>query len=359
MTHMPEPTDRVRGCLLGGAVGDALGAGVEFLSLSQIREQFGFLGVADYGPAYGRLGAITDDTQMTLFTAEGLIRAWGRFQDRGICLPPSVVHHAYLRWLLTQGERPRNKHIQIGRDGWLFSNRGLHHRRAPGNTCLSALREAEKFGLPELAHNTSKGCGGVMRVAPVGLFAEVIGDDKAVFDNATELAALTHGHPSGSLSAGYLAVVIAALMRGEPLTGAMEVADAVLLRHDRNDEVRRAVDLARKLAGEAHTSPEQLETLGGGWIAEEALAIALYCAMRARNLSEGVLMAVNHSGDSDSTGSLTGNLLGTLFGVDAIPRHWLEKLELHDVIDRLATDLDAVRRHSVQFEEIKEAYPPN
>jgi ADP-ribosylglycohydrolase len=359
MTHIPAPADRVRGCLLGGGVGDALGAGVEFLSLSQIREQFGFLGVADYVPAYGRVGAITDDTQMTLFTAEGLIRAWGRFADRGICHPPSVVHHAYLRWLLTQGERPKNKHIDIERDGWLFSNRGLHKRRAPGNTCLSALREAEERGRPTVAHNMSKGCGGVMRVAPVGLFAAVIGDDKAVFENATEFAALTHGHPTGSLSAGYLAVVIAALMRGEPLIRALEAADAVLCQHDKSDEVRRAVDLARKLAGEAHASPEQLEALGGGWTAEEALAIALYCAMRARNFTEGVLMAVNHSGDSDSTGSLTGNLLGILFGVEAIPRHWLDKLELRDVIDRLATDLDAVCRHSVQFEEIREAYPPN
>jgi len=304
------------------------------------------------------LGAITDDTQMTLFTAEGLIRAWVRFEDRGICHPPSIVHHAYLRWLLTQGERPTNKHIPIRRDGWLFSKRGLHHRRAPGNTCLSALCDAEELGLPAVARNKSKGCGGVMRVAPVGLFADVIGDDKAVFESATEIAALTHGHPTGSLSAGYLAAVIAALMRGEPLTGAMEVADAVLRQHDKNDEVRHAVDLARKLAGEAHTSPEQLETLGGGWVAEEALAIALYCAMRARNFNEGVLMAVNHSGDSDSTGSLTGNLLGALFGVEAIPMHWLDRLELHDVIERLATDLDAVRRRSVRLDQIKQAYPP-
>jgi ADP-ribosyl-[dinitrogen reductase] hydrolase len=80
--------------------------------------------------------------------------------------------------------------------------------------------------------------------------------------------------------------------------------------------------------------------------------------MRARNFTEGVLMAVNHSGDSDSTGSLTGNLLGALFGVEAIPRHWLDKLELHDVIERLATDLDAVRRRSVRLDQIKEAYPP-
>jgi hypothetical protein len=116
----PTQLDRIRGSLLGGAVGDALGAGIEFLSLEAIRERFGFLGVDDFVPAYGRVGAITDDTQMTLFTAEGLIRAWCRFEDRGICHPPSIVHHAYLRWLLTQGEKPKQKGIDIRKDGWLF-----------------------------------------------------------------------------------------------------------------------------------------------------------------------------------------------------------------------------------------------
>ena len=279
--------DRVRGALLGGAIGDALGAGIEFLSLTEIQDKFGLLGVSDYVPAYGRLGAITDDTQMTLFTAEGLIRAWCRFADRGICHPPSIVHHAYLRWLLTQGEKPKQKGIDIRRDGWLFSVRGLHERRAPGVTCLSALRDAEGWGLPSVAKNTSKGCGGVMRVAPVGLFARVIGDDIAVFRDAAEVAALTHGHPSGSLSAGYFAVVISALLRGGSLTRALEAADAMLRQHDNNDDVRQAVNSARELAAHGPPSPEKLEQLGEAWVAEEALAIALCCALGGQEFYRG------------------------------------------------------------------------
>jgi len=87
---MTEKTvlDRIRGTLLGGAVGDALGAGIEFLGLAEIRQRFGPTGLKDYVPAYGRRGAITDDTQMSLFTAEGLIRAWVRMQERGICSVP-------------------------------------------------------------------------------------------------------------------------------------------------------------------------------------------------------------------------------------------------------------------------------
>jgi ADP-ribosyl-[dinitrogen reductase] hydrolase len=87
--------DRYRGCLLGGAVGDALGAPVEFLRRKEILRQFGPEGIAAYQSAYGRLGAITDDTQMTLFTAEGVLRAYVRGALRGICHPPSVIEYAY------------------------------------------------------------------------------------------------------------------------------------------------------------------------------------------------------------------------------------------------------------------------
>ena len=98
----PDLRARIRACLLGGAVGDALGAPGEFMRLSQIRARFGPEGIRDFAPAYGRIGAITDDTQLTLFTAEGLLVAWRRGAQRGICDPPSMRHDAYLNWLLTQ-----------------------------------------------------------------------------------------------------------------------------------------------------------------------------------------------------------------------------------------------------------------
>ena len=96
--------DRYQGCLLGGAVGDALGAPVEFLRRTEILKRFGPRGIVDLAPAYGKVGAITDDTQMTLFTAEGMLRAYVRGMLRGICHQPSMIHKAYLRWLYTQGD---------------------------------------------------------------------------------------------------------------------------------------------------------------------------------------------------------------------------------------------------------------
>src|SRR5262245_44471693 len=143
------------GCLLGGAVGDALGAPVEFHSIHAIRNEYGSAGITDYDAAYGRRGAITDDTQMTLFTAEGLLRAIARQRHKGGCRPASVIHQAYIRWLRTQSERSRSHFSQGEMDGWLIGVKDLHSRRAPGNTCLSALR-GEEMGEMQRPLNNSK-----------------------------------------------------------------------------------------------------------------------------------------------------------------------------------------------------------
>lgn len=84
--------------------------------------------------------------------------------------------------------------------------------------------------------------------------------------------------------------------------------------------------------------------MGGGWVAEEALGIGLWCALLASNLEEGICWAVNHTGDSDSTGLIAGNLLGIQLGADAIPARWLESLELREVIEQVAHDIEWVPR---------------
>ena len=158
--------DQYTACLLGGAIGDALGASVEFMTRAEILNRFGPEGITDYAPAYGGKGKITDDTQMTLFTAEGLLRGRMRGVSKGIAGFDHTVANAYLRWLATQGYECRA--VTVEKDGWLFQQPELHSQRAPGMTCLSALRDYP--GVPEIAGNDSKGCGGVMRVAPVGLY---------------------------------------------------------------------------------------------------------------------------------------------------------------------------------------------
>lgn len=328
----PQDPARILGCLLAGAAGDALGAAVEFMDWPAIEQQFGAQGIRSMAPAYGRLGAITDDTQMMLFTAEGLLRATVRSTARGICHPPAVVHHALLRWLLTQGQQAAT---EVGEDGWLIEQRALWSRRAPGNTCLTALSRSRRFG--ELADNNSKGCGGVMRVAPCAFFADAFG-------LASETAQYSHGHPTGYLAAGLFADILQKLwLQQQPLK------DACLLALEQHggkrgmQETRELVEYVLRMHQlGVRPTPASIAELGGGWIAEEALAIGLWCALSATDLEDGIVMAVNHSGDSDSTGLIAGNLLGLMRGPGAIPDHWLDELELREVITQVAADISFV-----------------
>jgi ADP-ribosylglycohydrolase len=321
------------GCLLGGAVGDALGAGIEFDDAEALEAKHGPDGIRDYVAVYGREGAITDDTQMTLFTAEALLR-WDNARRAGRPRSPVVFgREAYLRWLHTQGIvwRP-----EMGKPGWLVKERGLHMRRAPGNTCLAALQAGGK-GTPSEPANESKGCGGVMRMAPVGLVRAGLLDP---FEEGSALAAVTHGHPSGYLSAAFLAGLLAELASGAELLGGIERCSRRLERELGHAETLVAVERAVSFAeGRSAGSRRDLDRLGEGWTGEEALAIALYATLCARSFEEGVLLAVNHGGDSDSTGSIAGNLLGLIHGVAAIPARWLERLELGSLVEELALDL--------------------
>ena len=333
----PSRGSRIRGSLLAGAVGDALGASIEFDSLEAIRRDFGPEGLRDYAPAYGReAGAITDGTQMTLFVAEGLVLA----ARAGALHRPSerlrILHRAHLRWLHTQGGGARHPSSPgVVQEGWLLALTDLHSPRAPGRTCLAGLR-GERMGRMEQPLNTSKGCGGVMRVAPVGLALGV--DDP--FRLGCEVAALTHGHPTGYLAAGFLAQVVRDLVTGGELRDACGEALDELRRWPGHEETANAVEQALALAAEGlPPAPEAVETLGGGWVAEQALAIALYCALVAPTIEAALLLAVNHGGDSDSTGAIAGQLVGAIYGEESIPPRWLARLELQEAIERVAEAL--------------------
>jgi ADP-ribosylglycohydrolase len=323
------PRDRYRGCLLGGAVGDALGSGIEFLSLADIRRRYGPSGVTSYVPAYGRAGTVTDDTQMTLFTAEGLLR--DQQQPTGSRDAAAAIWRAYRRWLATQsGNHPGG--------GWLASQEFLRHQRAPGMTCLSALH-AGRPGTVSQPVNDSKGCGGVMRVAPIGLAT------RDPFALGCQAAALTHGHPSGYYSAGALAVMISELVHDADLRPAVAAALDALRRApvpSESAEVTASLEQAVALADLGSASPVTIAALGAGWVGEEALAIAVHCALTAADFRSGVLAAVNHGGDSDSTGAICGNLLGASLGAPAIDGDLLAELEGRDVITQIADDMFSV-----------------
>ncbi|WP_103955489.1 ADP-ribosylglycohydrolase family protein [Nonomuraea solani] len=338
-----EVRDRVRGCLLGGAIGDALGAPIEFQSLREIRRDHGTDGITGYVTTWrGKSALITDDTQMTLFTVEGLLET----HVTGPGGPPAgdmrastrSVRDAYLRWLDTQDHQVPPPAGLPHHTGWLREEKWLYSRRAPGNACLSGLRRPfggpAPTGVPGPVNPDSKGCGTVMRSAPFGFMPRMPEAEEA-FHLAAACAQITHGHPTGYLAAGAFAAIVARLMAGDGLEDAVHRALELLTRCPAHEETTEALIGALALATSGEPSPERVESLGGAWVAEEALAIGVYCALVEPSVEKALLLSVNHSGDSDSTGSVCGNLVGTMYGAAALPAAWLTPLEGRDTIERL------------------------
>lgn len=339
---------RVRGCLLGGAVGDALGYAVEFSSLDAVRATHGPRGVR--GPSTDAAGVcrISDDTQMTLFTAEALTVAHARERAKGIGgAAPRLVLEAYLRWLDTQtkpapapdaGPSGQLAPAGLGAQAWLYA------QRAPGNACLSGLAQRyvpdplAELGPPGRVNPESKGCGTVMRSAPFGLTRASAG---SAFALAARCAQITHGHPTGYYAAGALAAIVAHLVAGDSLEGAVLRTLRLLARYAGHEETSTALAAALDLAEAGEPSAERVESLGGGWVAEEALAIGVYAALATPDVEDALLLAVNHSGDSDSTGSICGNLLGAWHGDHRLPHAWVRVTEGREVIAAVADDLAA------------------
>jgi len=310
------PDDRILGCLIGGAVGDALGYQVEFDSWPQIEREWGPSGVTEL-----RRNRVSDDTQMTLFTAEGLIEAAEGDEV-------ASVRRAYLRWYDTQTKpMPPMGARGLSAEPWLYM------RRAPGNACLSGLAKGGERGV----NPDSKGCGTVMRSAPFGLLGR---SPAEAYDLAHACSALTHGHPTAGAAAGALAMATAHLLAGESVHKAVSHTMLHLRQTLDRSETADALQRAFELAGNVAPAPNSCAPLGEGWIAEEALAIAVYCLLGTEDVRTALVAAVSHGGDSDSTGAIAGNLLGAAYGYDALPAEWAARVEGHETMAALAAQLD-------------------
>ena len=341
--------DRIRGSLIGGAIGDALGYPVEFIySFEEIQKRYGESGITRLDTKQHWLedadqvgkAVVSDDTQMTLFTANGLLNAKLHKSNMkySIC-------SAYIEWYLTQVGKWSNKY----KDCWIARIPELNKRRAPGNTCMSSLYAIYSGREPM---NNSKGCGGVMRIAPIPLYAAV--DNRMDISDADKLAGdaaeITHQHPLGFISAALMSHVIYRLaLNIEPTQDSMKhyimegVAEMRNQYKDYHNDVERMAELAERaifLIDNGKTDLENIGHLGEGWTGEEALAIALYCALKHfDSFEEAMIAAVNHGGDSDSTGAVTGNILGAAVGYEAIPQFYKDDLEMYDLILHMADDL--------------------
>lgn len=319
--------DRFQGCMMLGAAGDAFGYVIEFKQIDEIlrtyRGPLQFKNI-DHWRTNGEF-VVSDDTQMTLFTAEACdlaVRARPPEPPVTYSLPNVVNSNArltYLDWYQTQrgGQPPAN------RSGRLISFNEMHKAQAPGGTCLAALKDGGRGGIQKNARvNDSMGCGGVMRVAPLAFLPEIT--DREVFALACRTAAVTHGHDMGIYPAGAFALTLKHVINGYTVADAARETLSFLAGMEAAAQLRDHMLAALSFEGRGPVTPKELETLGGGWVGHECFAIGLAASILKIALPDRMTIAANHSGDSDSTASVAGQLMGTAVGLRGVRNRFPE-----------------------------------
>lgn len=338
---------RVYATLMGGALGDSFGYLVEFDSRQAIIDRFGEPGLLDLSQAPG-VAHFSDDTQMTLYSLDGLLEVLEWAND-GVGADINACQWlAYLRWLKTQG-LAASSIAPVPSPRWIDSQSVLHHQRHPGNACLSGLMTGEMGTVARPVNPDSKGCGTVMRSAPYGLLPNV--EAETVYKISSDAASLTHGHPAARQSSGAFSWLIHALVMGQQsLREAAESAQerAVAEPHADSALLERlaaALELSTH-DGDPLPGDQLTAALGEGWVAEEALAIAIYAVLATEvagaspteHFMRAMRVAANHDGDSDSTASIAGNILGAYYGEAALPASWLALAEAPSLIRHLSNE---------------------
>lgn len=314
-----------RGCLLGGAIGDALG----------------------YSDVIQGKSLISHHTQMTVFTVDGLVWADNRVKRKGIYAYIPCIFFSYQKWYYTQTGHFADKAYEFLVDGEILDREELFARRSPGNTALEALAGSinNKYGTLKNRINNSKGYVPAVRSAPIGLY--FYRDPKNAFQFGCESGALTHGHSDGFLAAGFISCLISLIIQGEKLDTAVSEALEILKKQKNSKTVYEAISKALQLV-ESEEKPEQaMSYLGDGWLAEEAVAKAVYCALVYQDDFEKainfvILQDENRSGVASICGTILGGYLGSL----EIPYSWIKDLELSDLMvygaDRLLEAVKAI-----------------
>jgi ADP-ribosylglycohydrolase len=322
-------SSRIQGSIAGLAVGDALGYPAEFRTRQQLLREVGPEGITGFlrlkDPRFSRPfiigpdhppGTFTDDTQMSICVAEALIAAG--HEDRDTLM--RQMAQRFVRW-----------------------HRSEDNNRAPGATTGTAC-ERLASGVPwrEAGVAHSKGCGANMRVAPIGLYFE---DLDTVASVARDSSLITHGHPAALEGSAAAALLVALALQG----ASPDQMHAEVMRRcgGRSPDFDACFSRVPSLTG---LPPEQVlidlergpHALGEGWVAEEAVACALYCFWRhPDDYRAAVLEAVNTDGDSDSLATITGSLCGARVGLEGIPSEWVAGVEQSAYLLELGKRLSA------------------
>ncbi len=304
-----RPSD-VRGpVLIGSAVGDALGAPTEFMSLPEIRAKYGARGIREFEGFRGLpAGSWTDDTEMTIAVAWALIHSGHRGDDM-----EDAFGHEYARWYMTHDPR-----------------------RSPGSTCRRAGQDLARGVPPRLAGVAgSTGCGAVMRVAPVGLFHLFSPTPGSLISAAKISAYPTHDSVEARMGAAVMAMLIE--MAAQHWTA--EEATRRVQENYGGTAVGQALRKAYDLRNEPDADAAYAQ-IGEGWDCTSAVAGAWFAFCRSpSSFEETVVSAATTQGDSDSLASMAGAISGAYNGLEAIPERWRNKVEGYNMLSYLSDRL--------------------
>lgn len=301
--------NQARALLYGLALGDALGAPTEFMSYSDIKTRFGAAGIQELpAPAL-----YTDDTQMTLAVAEALVIA---------------------------GDRPLDDLMRVMGDRFIEWLHSPENNRAPGQTCIAGVTAYEngaswrEAGLPQ-----SKGCGSAMRVAPLGYFYQT--NEVMLKTVAQASSMITHRHPAALAASAGAAYLVKLALDGVAPEKYLSLLHA--FTEGMSDDYDRALLRVSHVLGWGD-EVAAMRHIGEGWVAEEAVALALYCVMRyPDNYLDAVRRGANSNGDSDSIACIAGGVAAARLGIEAIPVDWVSHCEKSDYIAALSDRLAAAR----------------
>lgn len=337
--------DKHRGCLLGGAIGDALGYTVKTEAYEEIEEKYGNEGIRLCELSKNK-ARISCNTQLTLFTADGLLQAEARRIHSKSDYRESMLK-AYKNWCRTQPESNGPKYtidenLSEVYSSWLLRIPELYSERYIKEASLKEIKACCRENLTNHV-NSSKDCGGLTRVAPIGLY---FCSPSLAAEIAAENAVLTNGHPLGYIPAASLAYFISLccakpeMKLRELIINTLREMDCIYQGNKYLDCFLEIMVKAVLLSKENKLDEECIREIGKGWSAEETLAIAVFCALRhENNFEDAIFAAVNHNGNRAATGSVLGTILGVYLGYKAIPKRFVQKLELKKQLMIFAEDL--------------------
>ena len=332
-----------RGCLLGLAVGDAMGYTVDNRSWQEIREDYGPNGLLGYDLVNG-YADVTSYTQLAAFTCNGLLFGMTRGQMLGRMAP-------FIKYISLSSREWAASQRGWGRPGksycWLLRKQELCRRNCMDTRMVETLSR-ERISTIETPVNNHSGPEGLTVAIGAGLFFNKNRMEQEEIDRlGAEAVALSHGSPTAFLTGAALAHIISRLVSNPrmPLKNVfLEAAEAVkeLFGHQYSQAydfatlIRHAITYAQVSHGN-HT--DIMERIGCD-NAAKVLAGAVYaCLVSGGDFDSGLIVAVNHSGRSAAVGAIVGAILGLRLGEKALPEFYIECLEPAEILRELADDL--------------------